>query len=305
MTICDKKLNNKRINSKLNTKNMAKELIQNIWNKKEYYASYRKLISYYDDEIYEIVKDKEDSDSMVLQAQVLFNRNGYNITEKTIELCEKAMKLGNDMAMIFMANEYYYEHPRMANATDNAKDKWLDLYKKAEEMGNVSAMYQMALFNHIGEHVEKNDVKAKELYLKAVEIGGFYLRAYNDIGRQLNLTIDELMDAIYKYLKRSGDKMDNYTTKYMFEFICKKDDREPSDLFAWIYGIMNKNNELMKQNEVLEKQNEITEKENFELRHLPHQEIDCEKCGNKIEVEIGVDVGKLKDRFEGYSKAME
>lgn len=73
-------------------------------------------------------------------------------------------------------------------------------------------------------------------------------------------------------------------------------DKGESELAIMVYQKLTE--DLM--NKIDEKDEEIVElhKEIFELRHIPHQQIECEKCGNKIEVEIGIEVGRLKEEFE-------
>jgi len=88
---------------------------------------------------------------------------------------------------------------------------------------------------------------------------------------------------LYEYYKKTGKRPPECSNDYCLDLMIKRDEEKAS---------------YEKAIEELEKEIEKLEKENTELRLLPHQEIQCNKCGNKIEVEISIDVINAMDDFK-------
>jgi len=298
------------------------DLINNIYNKKNYYESYEKLHSYlysYHKEIIDKVINKVDSDSMTILANVYMyqfmkygkagrGENRYtDLVNDAFMLLKKAIEMYNTMAMCYMGDIFGFHLEEDKEGKEIIITKYSNniynlensnysiaefLYKMAMDRGNylaalkLAVLYERKMYDRNRENDEdilKKDegwIKIKKIYEKAIELGSKkavrYIGELYHHGYGVEQDITQFILLQYEYDKEAKFDMDIIIDNIQYKINAKP-------MIERLYK--------------LNKEIEYLKKENMELRHIPHQQIECDKCGNKIEVDIGIDVSKLLEDF--------
>ncbi len=141
------------------------------------------------DELIELACNMNNPSGWLLKARATSTQ-----TEKdTINYTKKAIKLGNSMAMFFLA-EYYHNKDSYSQA--------IKYYKMAMEKDNYHAYFNYAVMAREGEGMKKDAKLAKIMFRKAAKFGSYM--ALNEIG---NLYAYEgNMSQAEKYWRLAADK---------------------------------------------------------------------------------------------------